>query len=407
MRELLFLAHRIPFPPNKGDKIRSYHMLAYLSRRYRVHLGAFIDDPADWQHVEEVKKLCGETCFIALRPVRAKLRSLAGLARGEALTLGYYRDRALSLWVRRMLAEFPVARIFVFSSAVAQYVDDPKIAVPRVLDFVDMDSDKWRQYAAKHRWPMNWVYRREATTLFRAERRWAGLFDKSLFVTQAEVDLFCSQAPEAKERTVAVENGVDTDYFSPAQAYASPYPKGEVALVFVGAMDYWANVDAVTWFAHDVFPKVRKALPESRFYIVGARPTKDVLALNGLESVRVTGGVPDVRPYLAHAAVAVAPLRIARGMQNKVLEAMAMARPVVATTQAMDGLRGWDGLRDLVQDDPVNMADAVLKVLRGGTGATYGSLGRACVEACYSWDANLAGLDRVLEAASGPLAAVS
>ncbi|OGI63009.1 MAG: sugar transferase [Candidatus Muproteobacteria bacterium RBG_16_60_9] len=407
MQELLFLAHRIPFPPNKGDKIRSYHMLAHLARRYRVHVGAFIDDPEDWRHVADVQKLCGETCFIALNPLIAKSRSLVALLRREPLTVQYYRNRAFGSWVKRVLAERPIAGIFVFSSAMAQYVDDPRLAVPRVLDFVDMDSDKWRQYAERHRWPQNWVYRREARTLFDAERRWAGIFDKSLFVSQAEADLFCQQAPATRARVVAVENGVDTDYFSPQRKYPNPYAASADVLVFVGAMDYWANADAVQWFADEVFPRVYARQPRSRFYIVGARPSKQVLRLDDLPGVCVTGGVADVRPYVAHAKAVVAPLRIARGVQNKVLEAMAMARPVIATTLAMDGLRGWDALRPLVTDDPARMAEIASRFLQGEDGSTYGASGRACVLQRYSWDANLAGLTDVMHAAVTRTAAVA
>jgi sugar transferase (PEP-CTERM/EpsH1 system associated) len=400
MQELLFLAHRIPFPPNKGDKIRSYHMLEYLAQRYRVHLGTFIDDPADWQYIADVKKLCGKTCFVELQPLWAKLRSLMGFLKDEPLTLPYYRDPNLVAWVSQMLTGQPIARIFVFSSAMAQYVDEPQLAIRRVLDFVDMDSDKWRQYAAKRRWPQNWIYRREAKKLFEAERRWANVFDKNIFVTQAESDLFCDRAPEARGRTAAVENGVDTEYFSSHRAYECPYPSQDKVLVFVGAMDYWANVDAVTWFAECVFPNIRAKVPRTQFYVVGARPSKEVSRLNKLPGVRVTGSVSDVRPYLAHACCAVAPLRIARGIQNKVLEAMAMARPVVATTQAMDGLRGWDALRPLVCDEPAQMAKAAIRLLDGADTSPYGAWGRACVLHHYSWDANLAVLTQVLEDAT-------
>lgn len=407
MQELLFLAHRIPYPPNKGDKIRSYHMLAHLARRYRVHVGAFIDDPDDWRFAPEIEKLCGETCWVALRPTVARLRSLRGLLRGEALTLAYYRSSALRDWVARMLAERPIARVFVFCSAMAQYVDDPHLAMRRVLDFVDVDSEKWRQYADHRGWPQSWLYRREARRLFDAERRWAKLFDKSIFVSPAEADLFCHFAPEARTHVVAVENGVDTDFFSPERGYANPYAAGDEVLTFVGAMDYWANVDAVQWFCEEVFPRVRAERPQSRFFIVGARPTRQVLRLNELPGVRVTGTVADVRPYVAYAKAAVAPLRIARGVQNKVLEAMAMGRPVIATTAAMDGLHGWEALRPLVTDDAGQMAEIAIDLLRSEERSTYGDSGRACVLRHYGWDANLAGLDDAMNESAASAAAVT
>ena len=164
MEDLLFLVHRIPYPPNKGDKIRSYHLLKHLAKNYRVHLGTFVDDPDDWQHVDHVKKLCGRTHFARLNPNLARLRSLAGLITNQPLTLDYYRDAGLQAWAGRVLHELPIKRVLVFSSAVAQYVSHAG-HVRRIIDFVDIDSDKWLQYAQKKSWPMNWLYRREGRLL--------------------------------------------------------------------------------------------------------------------------------------------------------------------------------------------------------------------------------------------------
>jgi sugar transferase (PEP-CTERM/EpsH1 system associated) len=397
MKELLFLAHRIPYPPNKGDKIRSFNLLKHLARDYRVHLGAFIDDPQDWRHVSELKALCSETCFVDLHPARAKLRSLAGLFTGEALTLPYYRNRKLQAWVRRLLADHPIRRVFVFSSAMAQYVDGSMPGVRRVLDFVDMDSDKWRQYAAGHPWPLGWVYRREADRLFACERRLANTFETSLFVSEAEARLFTQHAPETADRVGFIENGVDTDFFSPDREYPNPYAKDEKVLVFTGAMDYWANADAVTWFARRVFPEIRARIPAARFYIVGSRPTKEVLRLGDVAGVCVTGAVPDIRPYLAHAHVAVAPLRIARGVQNKVLEAMAMGRPVLASPQAMDGIRVFPGVELLVTDIPEEMAQRAIALLTEGDRGQTGQQRRECVLHHYNWTTNLQRIGRMLE----------
>src|SRR5687767_8333732 len=197
MKELLFLAHRIPYPPDKGDKIRSFHMLQTLARRYTVHVGAFIDDARDWTHVEHVKTMCGETCFVELSAARAKLRSLAGLVTGEPLTLRYYRSTRLAHWVNNLLGSRNVERALIFSSAMAQYVERiPTQGIRRVLDYVDLDSDKWRQYSEGKRGPMRWIYRREAELLFEFERRYAAAFDASLFVSEAELRLFTTQAPE-------------------------------------------------------------------------------------------------------------------------------------------------------------------------------------------------------------------
>jgi sugar transferase (PEP-CTERM/EpsH1 system associated) len=398
MRELLFLAHRIPYPPDKGDKIRSFHLLQHLARGYKVHLGAFIDDARDWNHVEQVKKMCGETCFVALHTTRAKLYSLPALATAEPLTLRYYRSGRLAQWVDDLLASRRIERALVFCSAMAQYVEGaPADRMRRVLDFVDVDSDKWRQYGERSLGPMRWLYRREADTLFEVERRYAAAFDASLFVSEAEARLFMSRAPESAARVSVVENGVDTEYFSPQRAYPNPYGADEVVLVFTGAMDYWANVDAVAWFAREVFPQVRSDLPQARFYIVGARPARAVLDLAQLPGVRVTGTVPDTRPYLAHARAAVAPLRIARGVQNKVLEAMAMACPIVASPQAAAGIRPCAELLEWTADAPDETARLLLKLLREPAPAALGEALRAHVCRHYSWHENLSRVEAILE----------
>lgn len=402
VKDLLFLAHRIPYPPTKGDKIRSYHILRHLAERYRVHLGAFVDDPADWAHCEPLARLCADICLVPLSPRAARLRSLSALGRGEPLTLPYYRSAKLQAWVDALLSQRGPERVFVFSSAMAQYVESPGYAGRRrVLDFVDMDSDKWRQYAANRRGPLAWVYAREARALLAYERRCAAVFDASLFVSAAEAELFRANAPETTARIGFVENGVDTEFFSPSREYPNPYGEGERALVFTGAMDYWANVEAVVWFAEQVFPAVLAAEPQARFYVVGARPSAAVMALAKRAGVVVTGAVADVRPYLAHAGLAVAPLRIARGVQNKVLEAMAMATPVVISPQAADGLRLEPALRTVVCADAAAMAERAVQLLSTGDDG-LGPRARQWVVRHYDWERNLAGIERVLE---GPAAA--
>ncbi len=394
MEELLYLTHRIPYPPNKGDKIRSYHLLRHLSTRYRVHLGTFVDEAQDWAHLDKVRGLCGESHFARLRPRLARLRSLSGLVSARPLTLPYYRDAGLKAWVDGLLARRPIRRILVFSSAMAQYAMD-HAAARRVVDFVDVDSDKWRQYGARKGWPLGAIYRREGRLLLAFEREVARAFDASLFVSEHEADLFRRLAPESAAKVGHFRNGVDTEYFSPREGYPNPYPEGEQALVFTGAMDYWPNQDAVDWFAREVLPLVRARRPRARFYVVGSRPGQKVRQLAALPGVVVTGAVADVRPYLAHARCAVAPLRIARGVQNKVLEAMAMARPVIASPQALEGIGALAGEELLVARDAVEFVSLCLSLL-GRADPGMGRAARDRVLADYGWASNLAQLDSLL-----------
>lgn len=385
----------MPYPPNKGDKIRSYHLLKHLAQHYRVHLGTFVDDADDWQHVPTVQALCASSHFAPLNPKLARLRSLGALLANRSLSLDYYRDAGMRAWTARAMREHDVKRIVVFSSQMAQYADGWPQA-RRVVDFCDVDSDKWRQYAEKKSWPMSALYRHEARQLLAYERKVARECDASLFVSQPEADLFKQLAPESSARIGFFNNGVDTDYFSPARDYASPYAAGERAIVFTGAMDYWPNIDAVQWFAAEVFPQLRARYDDARFYIVGARPSGAVQALGQLPGVVVTGTVPDVRPYIAHGAVAVAPLRIARGIQNKVLEAMAMATPVVVSPQALEGIEAEPGADLLLAADAAAFVDQISALL-DKDGSALGKAARATVEQRYSWPSNLARIEARLE----------
>jgi len=396
---LLFLVHRIPYPPDKGDKIRSYHLLRHLSQRFRIFLGAFVDDPADWDHEPTLRALCQDLCLVGIRPTRRKLASLSGLFNREPLSVSYYRNQQLQRWVEETLDRESIERALVFSSPMAQYVlGEGGNALHRVIDFVDVDSEKWRQYGRQAPWPMSWLYRWEGKALRRWERRVAADFDASVFVTREEEELFCSFAPEARERVRHVNNGVDTEFFSPEGIYLDPYPLESKVLVFTGAMDYWANVDAVTWFAREVFPEVRARVSNALFFIVGARPSERVLGLAAMPGVTVTGQVHDIRPYLAHARASVAPLRVARGVQNKVLEAWAMAKPVLATPSALEGLCLPDGLERFAAEDPETLVARCVELLEADAGA-IGRLGRTARELVirrYDWSAHLEAFDRLL-----------
>ena len=398
---LLYLTHRIPYPPNKGDKVRSFHILRFLARHYQVHLATFVDHPDDWQHVAALDQWCVAVHTAGLDPVRGRVRSLRGLLSGEALTLPYYRDPGVSQWVREQCATHAIERAVVFSGAMAQYLDG--LSLRRVfLDFCDVDSAKWTQYAASRRWPMSWLYQREGRLLGRFERRRAEQVDVSSFVTRAEADLFLREAPTLAARVQVVENGVDSTYFSPDNGGVSPYGPDVPVIVFAGAMDYWPNVDAACWFAREVMPKVWSQRPRTRFYIVGMNPAPAVNALADGDRVVVTGTVPDVRPYVHHASVVVAPLRVARGIQNKVLEAMSMARPVVVSSAAATGLRASPGVTHRVAETADDYADAIQQCSPPAVAETMGAAARAVVLEHYAWDAHLAAIPRALENGMAP-----
>ncbi|MBK6617460.1 MAG: TIGR03087 family PEP-CTERM/XrtA system glycosyltransferase [Nitrosomonas sp.] len=396
MQALLYLTHRIPYPPNKGDKIRSFHILQHLSQHYRVFLGTFVDDEQDWQHVDKVRSYCEDTCIVGIDPLVARARSLFALLGNDPLTLAYYRHTKLQQWVAQIFEQQAVSVSVVFSAAMAQYVDHNQHG-RRIIDFVDIDSDKWRQYAISKPWPFSWIYRREADCLFNYERRIACEFDNATFVSEKEASLFRQLAPECAQKTTFFNNGVDTSFFSPGQNYPNPYPAGIEVLVFTGAMDYWANIDAVDWFARHIFPIIRARRPNTWFYIVGAKPGKTVQLLANLPGICITGMVADIRPYLQHAVAAVAPLRIARGIQNKVLEAMAMQKPVIVSPQALEGINAIDGEELLVANNETEFSDQALRILENWNRAILGQAARNRIMADYTWQNSLSRLDTMLE----------
>lgn len=403
MPRLLFLAHRIPYPPDKGEKIRAWHILEHLTRRWQVECGFLVDDRADLVHLPILQRSCAA---VEWRPVLSRwgkaARALLRTRPGHPLTLGWFHEPGLFRWAQQGLAAGRYDAAFVYSSAMAPYAMGPaaqRHRTVRVLDMVDVDSEKWRAYAAGAKPPMRQVWAREARTLLALERKAAREFDRTIFVSAEEARHFAELAPDCADRLGHVDNGVDLARLDPAEAHPNPYRGGAPAIVFVGTMGYRPNVEAVVWFADEVLPLLRAAplpggvLPE--FHIVGANPAPAVQALAQREGIHVTGGVPDVRPFVQHAAVSVAPLRIARGIQNKVLEAMALARPVVASPQAFEGVRATPGRDLLVADGAAETAARVREVLAGAHPG-LGAAARAAVAAAHDWNATLAGLDALL-----------
>ena len=403
MANLLYLVHRIPYPPNKGDKVRSYHLLQHLAARHKVFLGTFIDDPLDEAYVDTVRSMCTDLHVARIHPRSAKLGSVAGLITNQALSLRYYRNDGLHAWVNRILRDQKIDTTVVFSSVMAQFVEgQPDVATPPMLvDFVDVDSAKWTQYAPDHRWPLSWLYRREGERLLAYERAVAAQSKRSFFVTENETDLFRKQAPECSNLVQAMSNGVDSDYFSPDPSRASPFvgdglAQAPIPIVFTGAMDYWPNIDAVTWFVSDILPALRQTWPGIRFYIVGRSPPQSVLSLAS-DAVVVTGTVPDVRPYLQHAALVVAPLRVARGIQNKILEAMAMARPVVASQSCVEAIEAKNGEELIAAAGASDFIREICTLLKSPeVSDVIGQAGRQRVVRSYSWAAHLAAIDPYL-----------
>jgi glycosyltransferase involved in cell wall biosynthesis len=484
---ILYLAHRIPYPPNKGDKIRSFHEIKYLSTHHDIYLACLADDPADLSYARELKSFCKTVDVVSINPQKQKVKSLFVLPTEKPLSVAYFYSKKLQQIIDHRLSTMSYDAIICFSSSMAEYVFRTKnvLTCERVnvstlkrstaalvqnvsnnsgnsndsndsnnsnassnsntrliMDFVDVDSDKWQQYARYARWPLSWIYRLESRRLATYEKRVADSFHNSIFVSKKEAELFRSQNPGVMGVS-AVPNGVDFTYFNPNASNASNNSdspgasdvsndfNGSIAsndpnvsndsnvsnnsnassnsnnsnisddsnkpiLLFTGAMDYYANIDGVVWFSKEIFPHLLKQFPSLTFYIVGRNPTPEVKALVN-SHIKVTGYVEDIRPFYEMATIYVAPLRIARGIQNKILEAMAMARPVIATSKAYEGIEAIPEKDLLLADSKTEFIDKIgLLLADEKKRRSLAASARRTIEQNYSWEHSVGMLEKIL-----------
>jgi sugar transferase (PEP-CTERM/EpsH1 system associated) len=322
----------VPWPPDRGDRITTWHFLQHLLQRGAdVFVGCFQEEARDAEGVAFLTKACREVVAPFLARRTRKLTSLRGLLSGEALTLPFFRDRGLAAAVARHATTGPIDLVHVYSSSMAQYALDLP-AHAKVMQFAELDSDKWRQYAVQSGPLGRWIYGREAKRLLAFEDRVARAFPCSAVVSEVERDLFRERIPGVEP--VVLPNGVDTDHFT-STGDGARHPH---TAIFTGVMDYEPNVDGVCWFADACWPTLRERFPDAQLLVVGSKPVPRVQALAQRPGITVTGRVPTTPPFFDRAAVAIAPLRLARGVQNKVLEAMSMGLPVVSSPQAAQGL---------------------------------------------------------------------
>jgi sugar transferase (PEP-CTERM/EpsH1 system associated) len=393
---VLFLTHRIPFPPDKGDKIRSFHIMDYLAQRHDVYLATMIEDSADVRFVARLKPRVSQILYYKIWPLGGRAKAITAIARSHPITVNYFYRRRLQVQIDALIDEVNFDVYFCFSSPMAEYLFRSRHAggkisrATRVMDLIDVDSYKWSQYALRSDGVQARIYRYEARHLADYEKRIAGYFDRMFLVSEQEMAYFPGGA--AATRLGVMSNGVDMEFFTPSLPIVAK--SAGPSLLFTGVMDYRPNVEGVRWFVERIYPRIQALVPAVRFYIVGRRPTAEVRRLAQRSGVVVTGFVEDIRDYLADAAVCVVPLRIARGVQNKVLEAMAMAKAVVATTAAVEGILARPGEDLLVADDEESFARAVLELLTDPWKVQrIGLNARQCVEKYYSWDKNLRQLD--------------
>ncbi len=394
--KILYLCQRIPFPPDRGDRIVTYNQIRHLARHHEV-------TEACRMHVDETeaaKKLTTELDIKLIACNHSGLRKIRGmtlcLMTGRPLTLGYFDSRKLHTIIPALLRNNHHDAVIVFSSSMAQYTDGTR-HITRIMNFCDIDSQKWRELAKHRKGFLRWIYERESRLLLEYERRVAASYTASCVVTSHEAELFRTIIPGVP--VYVLENGVDVDYFA-----AFPRQPVGIVVLFVGVMDYAPNAEAVAYFAKQVWPSIVAAYPEARFRVVGSRPTRAVKKLAEIRGVEITGYVPDIRPYLSSATLLVAPLAIARGVQNKVLEAMASGLPVLTTPYVAAGLPSGAKSTVFVEDrDSKRFASAVLRLIenhemreqKGASALDF--IRRHC-----TWELKLQALDELLQKVAAP-----
>jgi polysaccharide biosynthesis protein PslH len=388
---IFFVCQRVPFPPDRGDKIVTFNEVRHLSKQHEVHVFCLGDGAADLGNIPELSDHAKSVTAIPVTALRSRLRALQALLLGQPLSVAAFNEAALHQAIIGKYDELRPDLIIVFSCNVAQYAEHFP-GVPRIMQFHDLDSLKWAQYAERSGISLRWIYRVEAARLLGYERRIARRFAHALVCTAGEKRDFERLFPGIAVSLVG--NGVDLDHFQ-----SSGQAKSPGSIVFTGVMDYFPNADAVLWFCDEILPVVQAHIPEATLTICGNRPTSAVRRLAKRRGVAVTGWVPDTRPYLDRAEVFVAPLRVARGVQNKLLEALAMGLPCVASTAAWSGTVVPKGAGILVTDDSKNFAEQIVRLLQDhGFRTEMASKARAAAEAKYPWERQMAALDRVIAA---------
>ncbi len=403
---ILFLAHRLPFPPNKGDKLRAFRHLKHLASSHRVWCACFLDDPRDRLSVEPLSSYCHELAAVPLSRTRAAIGGLWRFALGGTLTEGAYDQPAMWNVVKEWISSVRFDLVWTFSSSMAPYA----LTVPsdrRTLDLCDVDSAKWLGYAAAARSPLRWAFGAEGRRLRKLEIRWCHAFDSVVVISEAEAALVRPKVDSG--RIHVISNGVDLpiypladsggkpDRTANAATFPAPSKLSRPVVGFIGAMDYRPNVDAVTWFVETCWDSIRTCVPGVEFRIIGRNPTRRVRRLGRRAGVVVVGEVPLITSEVEKIRVSVAPMRLGRGLQNKVLEAMAHARPVVLTPLAAQGIEFTPGVHALVASNPADFAESVCRLLLDGELADrVGLAGRDYVAQFHPWTQQLARVDHLL-----------
>jgi sugar transferase (PEP-CTERM/EpsH1 system associated) len=388
--KILFVCHRLPYPPNRGGKIRPFNMIRHLSKKHQVVVASLAHTEEELKAGSALKEHCDKVLAEVVPNSIRWARAGQALVTNCPSSVAYFWSPELRRRIEGAALRFHFDAVMVHCAFAAQYALDIP-AKFRLLDFGDLDSGKWFDYRQFRSFPIRYGYGLEARKLRRYEKQLTENFDYCTLTTQGELEEF-KQLNVDKPSTV-IPNGVDATYFQPHSK-----PKNSHIIAFVGRMDYFPNIDGATHFARGIFPIIRQRVPKAELWLVGSNPRRAVRDLGVIPGVKVTGHVADIRPYLLAASVTVAPLRLARGTQNKILESMAMGIPVVATAVAAKGVAAVPGKHLFVADDPAQFAGEVSRVLENETVAkSLADSARKQVQEAHSWPRSMQVLDSILD----------
>jgi hypothetical protein len=388
--KIFFACHRFPFPPNRGGKIRPFNMIRHLSQKHEIFVASLAHTRQELDEGAGLKKYCAEIYAEVLPEKLRWLQAIRALPTTTPSSVAYFGSSRLTQRVKQAARRITFDAVIVHCAFAAQY----GIGIPakfRLMDFGDLDSGKWLDYSEWRSFPLSWGYYLEGHKLLCYERQLAAVFDYCTLTTQGELEEF--KKLEVDRPHSVIPNGVDGSYFHPDGGPA----QAKAVAVFLGRMDYYPNIDGVLDFAKRIFPLIQAAVPEVEFRIIGSNPTPAVQRLREMPGVTVTGFVRDTRPFLNDAVVSVAPLRMARGTQNKILESMAMGIPVVATSEAAKGVAAIPEQHILIGNTPDAFARQVIGLLKDGKlRADLSKAGRERVEQAHSWPRSMDILDAIL-----------
>ena len=386
---LLLLTHRFPYPPNRGDRIRSYNLLKVLASEFDVSLGCTTDEPVTQEQIKHINQFCSQVHVANLGKWSRRIRGGTALISGKSLTEAMFHAPSLQQQIHKWHQGQAFDEIVAFCSSMYPYVTGkPFRDTPKIVDLVDVDSEKWKQLATERTLPMSWIYEREAKLIRNLEIEIGQTSKLVTLVSDAEAKLYRDIAKPSSP-AIGVSNGVDTEYFQPLSQPRNGPNDNTTQLVFTGVLDYTPNVEGMIWFCNEIMPKLRE---QGNFHlrIVGRRPLASVQALNHIEGVEVVGEVPDVRPYLHEADIAISPLKLARGIQNKVLEAMACGLPTVVSPQSAEGIDALSGKEFWIAEEAKKWIECLNQLARSSDArVNTGLAARQLILNCYSWDSKL------------------